>query len=169
MKFIPLINSSDSRISVSQVRGADGRPLSFGVGEVKSVHPNNLNHPALKSYLGAGLDRVVDTDDPEPVIPAPAPAPKPTPKAVPAPAPAPPQEDVSEDEDEGEDEEEDEDEDLTNLYLSAPGITARNVEDILAEFPSVESLVDAEADALVDCGVSKSFTSRLLEWAIDQV
>jgi len=173
MKFVPLTNSSDHRISVSQVRGADGRPLSFETGETRSVHPSNLKHPALARYIGAGLDVAVDDQGPpEPVatpepVPVPAPAPEPDPVPVPAPEPTPipvPEVLETEDEDSG-----NENKDNEELYLSAPGITARNVETVLAQFPSLEALVDAEADELVDCGVSKSFTSRLLEWALEQV
>ena len=103
MKFIEVDNATDARIVIPQVRGADGRALTFEPKQQKVPVPQTcLSHPALIPYYRSTPPKLV----PHPVAeaPVPAPVPKPMPKppiAAPAPAPkveapAPPPEPVPE-------------------------------------------------------------------------
>jgi len=156
MKNVPVKNTAEVRIIIRTIRDEDGLPLSFGPGEEKGVPEAVLTHPAMKRYLGG--------TNPLQLVEAGAAKKKAAP--APTPPPPPPPEDPPEEEDEEEEEDdEEEEEDLRALYLSAPGITENNVDAVLEAYPTLEELVDAEEDGLVDCGVSKSFVNRVLEWA----
>lgn len=91
MKFIEVDNNTDARIVIPQVRGADGRALTFEPKQQKvPVPPTCLSHPALIPYFRSTPPKLVPRQMEEvPVpVPVPAPAPKPVPKPeVPAPAP----------------------------------------------------------------------------------
>lgn len=90
MKFIEVDNATDARIVISQVRGADGRALTFEPKQQKVPVPQTcLSHPALIPYLRSVPPKLV----PRTVAEVPAPAPKPMPKPpIAAPAPAPKEE-----------------------------------------------------------------------------
>lgn len=151
MKLKPLENYSENRIAIGQVRGADGRPFSVEPGEVGYLTPAAYAHPLVKRFLGAGLRDYVES--------APPPADEPEPIA-------PPDLDEGKDvRDDGDDE--DEGDDTRALYITAPGITEGNVDAVLEAFPTLDELANAEKDALIEAGVSKSFTSRLLEWTTE--
>lgn len=96
MKFIDVDNATDTRIVISQVRGADGRALTFEPKQLKVPVPQTcLSHPALIPYLRSVPPKLIPRPAVE--VPVPAPASKPMPKPPvapppPAPAPAPPPE-----------------------------------------------------------------------------
>ncbi len=159
MKLVPVKNVSGNRLAITQVRG-----LVFSPGEVKMVHPATVSHPAVSRYIGRGLELVEAESTEEPKAPKPSkvvkketpPAPvvaEPTPEPV-ADAPEDPPEESGVD--------------LRELYVSAPGITDRNVDDILELFPTLEELKDASKYDLTAAGVSKSYAKKLREWASDQ-
>lgn len=89
MKFIEVDNATDTRIVIAQVRGADGRALTFEPKQQKVPVPQTcLSHPALIPYFRSTPPKLVPRQVEE--VPAPAPVPKPVPKpAAPAPAPKP--------------------------------------------------------------------------------
>lgn len=160
MKLVPVKNVSGARLAITAVRG-----LVFAPGEVKKVNPATVSHPAVSRYIGRGLELVEAESTEEPK------APKPSKVVEPETPPAPvvtepttePDADASAD-----DEPEETGVDLKELYVSAPGITEKNVEDILALFPSLEELKDADKDDLIAAGVSKSYAKKLCEWVADQ-
>jgi hypothetical protein len=157
MKFIKLTNLSSARRSLSGLRDVSGRALVFNPHETKPVHPSVAAHPAVKALIDKGIlttgtpvKSVIET----PVVPKPEAAPVPE----------------KEEEPEAEEvEEEEEDDNLQATYLNAPGITERNVEEVLAKFPTIEALAGASEDELVDAGVRKSFAGRVLEWATEEL
>lgn len=153
MKNIRVKNTHGVRIIVRTLKGDDGLPLSFGPGEEKDVSEALMAHPVLKRYFGEG--RPLQVVQAGAVKKTPAPAPAPT-----APVEKTPPSDPEEPE-----EPEEEKEDLRDVYLRAPGITENNVDEVLEAFPTLEELADADEADLIDCGVSKSFVNRVLEWA----
>jgi hypothetical protein len=167
MKFIPIENITKARVVIRTILGEDGLPLTFAPGEVKDVLESVARHPALQRYIGRALKAPpmtpkVVAPSPKAVIPPPVVAPPPK-VVVPPPVVEPiVEEPVVEEETSKED---DSNEDNRDLYLEAPGITEKNVDAILEVYPSLADLAVAEDDALLDCGVSKSFITRVLEWA----
>jgi hypothetical protein len=171
MKFVELTNTSGKRLTFP-VRGADGKKLVFEPGDKKNVSPATVQHPAVSRYIGQGLE--VDGDSaamPKQKEPETAPAPPPAPPAEPTSETEP-----SEDEPEGDPEEpadepagETEGVDTKALYVSdGPGVTEDNIDAVFEKFPTVEALAEASKTALTKVGVSKSFTSRLIDWAKSQ-
>lgn len=150
MKLIGLINTSSMKISISQVRDASGRPFMVPPGKIGYVTPTVAEHPAVLRFIGAGLEE--GDKIPEPKLAVVASKPEEVPEEQPT-----------------EVEEEETKPDIRDLFLSAPGITESNIELILDSYSSVEDLCDADKDALLDCGISKSFVSRLQDWAIENV
>lgn len=151
MKNIRVKNTHGVRIIVRTLKGDDGLPLSFGPEEEKDVSEALMAHPVLKRYFGEGRPlQVVQVG---------------AAKKTPAPALAAPVEKTPPPEPEKPEEPEEEEEDLRAVYLRAPGITENNVDEVLEAFPTLEELADADEDDLIDCGVSKSFVTRVLEWA----
>jgi hypothetical protein len=159
MKLVPVKNVSGKRLAITAVRG-----LVFSPGEVKKVNPATVSHPAVSRYIGRGLELVEAESTEEPK------APKPSKVVEPETTTAP---EVTEpttepDADASDDEPEETGVDLRELYVSAPGITEKNVEDILALFPTLEELRDADKDDLIAAGVSKAYVKKLSAWASDQ-
>lgn len=110
MKFLKVKNMTKSRLVISQVRGADGRPLTFEAEGESPVAQNNLGHPALIPYLRSKPPQLVVLEEPtpdpvvaepkktvrpmapptsKPFVPAPAPKVEPAPAPVPEPTPEP--------------------------------------------------------------------------------
>ena len=161
MKFPALKNVTNKRITITQVRG-----LGFEPGEIKKVHPATASHPAVSRLIGNGLTLVAgEVQKVEPKAPAkpqtqpaePTPEPVVEPNADTTPEP---EETVTPDptpvvEDDG---------DLRDKYISAPGITDANVDAVLEAYPTMDALKEATKDALLDCGISKNQTKRLLAW-----
>lgn len=172
MKLVKLTNTSGKRL-VFPVRGPDGTKLVLDPGEAKNVSPATVKHPAVSRYIGQGLevggDSAAAPKKKEPGKKKKAPAPPPAPETAPTSETEP-----SEDESDGELEEPaeepagEEEEDLTELYISAPGITEDNVKRVMKKFPDIEALSNASKTALAKAGVSKAYTSRLIDWANDQ-
>lgn len=54
---------------------------------------------------------------------------------------------------------------LREVFLSAPGITDKNIETVLETFDSIELLAAAEEDDLTSCGISKGYVKRVIDWA----
>ena len=163
MKTIPVINEAKAKIVVRAILDDNGIPLQFPAGVATPVLEKHLENPALKRYLRPGL-LVAQTGGATPKA-----APKPEPKK-PEPKPEPKPESAialpSEDTKSWVMEDEKEEEDLRDFYLDAPGITEKNVEAVLKAFPTLDDLAEADEDTLIDCGVSKSFVGRVLEWAV---
>ena len=164
MKLVPLTNVSGKRINITQVRN-----MNFAPGECKKVSPETAKHPAVKRYIGAGLHEGSmegkDAKVEEPKAPAPAPEKPPV-------EPPPPVEPIADEpvveEPTVEEPQASDGTDLRELYLSAPGITDDNVDLVLEKFPTCEELAEASKTQLTKQGVSKSYTSRLKEWASSQ-
>ncbi len=161
MKMVELKNVSIARISVAQVRG-----LALNCGETVKVTPATLMHPAVDKYVKSGAFKVMgnidkDVTKEEPKAPAPpkpvAPTPAPTVSEPEATAEEAPQADEVTDEATGMN--------LRETYVSAPGITDSNVDAVLEAFPTQKELATASTDALVEAGVSKSYTKKLRKWA----
>jgi outer membrane biosynthesis protein TonB len=106
MQFVKIQNMTAARLVISQVRGADGRPLTLEANGEASIAQSNLNHPALIPYLRSVPPKLVVKDAPvstpspvkvvpkaPPVVPVkkpePTPVPKPEPEPEPVPEPAP--------------------------------------------------------------------------------
>lgn len=177
MKYAKLTNVSSARRAYSGLRDGSGRPLALDPKETKGVHPAVVSNPYVKADIEAGVLVVaMPGEEAAPVVKK-AVAPAPEPKKVEAPPviippvitpPVPPaEEEVSESEEEVT--EEVDNSALRELFLEAPGITEKNVDAVLDAFTSVQELADAEESDLVAAGVSKSFTGRVLEWAIEQL
>jgi hypothetical protein len=91
MAKVWLKNFSERKIMLTGLRDMEGQPLVFNPGEQKGVHPTTVKHPAVRVFLGKGLQLVEEIESPkqkaqEVTLPAPqpAPAPVPTPVVVPA-------------------------------------------------------------------------------------
>jgi hypothetical protein len=158
MKLLELINYSDKRISITQVG------LRLNPGQTTRVHPATVSHPAVSPYMGNGLKEVreeIAETKVEPIAPA-APAKPQKKKAV-----APPVEEIPEEVDAPSEEVVDETVGTTlrDAYVEAPGITDANVDAIMGAYPTFEELADASKEDLVDLGVAKSYTKKLLGWA----
>jgi len=165
MKMVELKNVGNSRISIRQVRG-----LALDPGESKKVPPATAAHPAVKRYIGRGLE-LVGAPKAEPKAPAPpASKPSPVPPKVTEPKPEPKVEPETGESEAPDDEGENATVgDLRESFLSAPGITEANVDEILDIYPSMEALADASKEDLCDLGVSKSYANRLISWANDKL
>ena len=162
MKLVKVTNVSDRRINVSQVRG-----LALDPGESTKVRPETVKHPAVARYIGRGLELDEQTDDvtkAEPTAPAAPVRRRPKPPAAPPVEPKAKEEEETEEED---DEDEEASGDLRETFVSAPGITESNVDDVMAAFPTIEALADADKDALAEAGISSAYTGRLLKWAAE--
>jgi len=161
MKMVELKNVGNVRISIRQVRG-----FALDPGESKKVPPATAAHPAVKRFVGRGLE-LVEASKEEPKAPAPPSSvkksePKPEPQKAPEPK-------TESEKDAGKDEDNDTEKtsgnDLREDYLSAPGVTEENVDGLLEAFPTKEALSKATKDAVGDLGVSKSYAKRLISWA----
>jgi len=170
MKLVELRNTTNSRIVVPQVRG-----LVVDAGQSVKVHPATVSHPAVARYIKQHALAVVTADaaDVAPPPKTPSKPVEPKPKAVANPkeeskAPEPP----AVVEEPGVEEEKKADEpvgsDTKDLYLAAPGITEENLEDVLAKFPTPKHVAEASKSELVDCGIARTFVSRLRSWAKEQ-
>ena len=159
MKLVLLKNVSGNRLAITQVRG-----LIFAPGEVKKVDPVTVKHPAVSRYIGRGLELVEAESKEEPKAPAPSKVTTPdTTPASTAPEPT-----TEPDVDDSDDSSEESGEDLRELYISAPGITEKNVDDLLTLFPTLDDLKEADKSDLIDAGVAKSYAQKLCDWADDQ-
>jgi hypothetical protein len=154
MKSVPVKNHAKAKIVVRAILDDDGLPLQFPADKVTPTLEKHLEHPALKRYFENGL-LALEGEKPAKKKAAQAPAPK-----KPETPPPPPPEDPPE-----EDPDEEEEDELRELYLDAPGITESNVDAVLEKYPTLDELISADEDDLLDCGVSKSFVKRVLEWA----
>lgn len=153
MKYSKLTNLSSARKAYSGLRDGTGRPLVLDGGETKPVHPSVVRHPRIQADLQGKLLAV---DVPGAVTPVAA-----------TPSPPPPPEDPPKEPEKTEPEAPSAE--LRELFLEAPGITEKNIDAILDAYTSIQELADAEEEDLVSAGVSKSFASRVLEWAVDQL
>ncbi len=156
MKNVPVKNTAKARLVIRTFKGEDGLPLMFGPGEVKELSEAALEHPAVKRYVGEKGPLKVLKAGAKTKAPTPAPPPLVPPKET---------EEPTKPEDDDDDDGAEDDDETKAYYLDAPGITENNVDAVLEAYPTLEDLVDADEDGLVDCGVSKSFVSRVLEWA----
>jgi len=159
MKLVSLKNVSGNRLAITQVRG-----LIFAPGETKKVNPATVSHPAVSRYIGRGLELVEAESKEEPKAPAPSKVEEP--ETPPAPEVTEPTTEPGADA--SEDPPEESGEDLRELYVSAPGITEKNVDDILTLFPTLDDLKEADKSDLIAAGVSKSYAKKLCDWASDQ-
>jgi len=87
MAKVWLKNFTERTIMLTGLRDMDGQPLVFGPGEQKGVHPATVKHPAVRVFLGKGLQLVEEIESPkqkaqEVSLPAPQPAPAPVPTPV---------------------------------------------------------------------------------------
>ena len=169
MKYAKLTNLSSARRAYSGLRDGSGRGLVLDAGETKPVHPSVVNDPRIKAAEEADVLKVELPGD----APAPVKRPAAPPKEETPEEPKTEPEETEPEETEPEETEPDEaapaDPALRELYVEAPGITEKNVDAVLEAFPSIQDLADAEEDALVAAGVSKSFAGRVLEWSIEQL
>jgi hypothetical protein len=177
MKMVELKNVGDSRISVRQVRG-----FALDPGDSKKVPPATAAHPAVKRYIGRGLE-LVGASKEEPKAPAPpVTEPPQTPDSDTEPTPDSDEETGADEETEDDSNEETEEDstdeepvdetagiDLREDYLSAPGVTEANVDGLLERYPTLETLAVATKETLCDLGVAKSYTNRLVSWASEQL
>lgn len=158
MKLVSLRNTSSLKLSIMEIPG-----LVFLPGETKRVTPVTVKHPTVSKYLGRGLLTLAASELPvEPLTPAPlmsepkaskaesATEPKPAPVTMPA----------------------ETTDTAGNTFretlLSAPGVTERNVDDILRVTPSLEHLKTVAKDDLADAGLTASTAKKLLFWAQNQ-
>jgi hypothetical protein len=161
MKLVYLKNVTNCRKIYPQVRNARGRILSFEPGETVPVTPAAVKHPTVSLAIGKGLELVGDEKSKQPAIETPA-----SPKAVVA-VPTLPIE-VNKEETITDSSEPTMPAGSRELYLTAPGVTEYNVDNILTSFPTLVDLSEASKDILIDeCGVSKAYAKRLLTWATD--
>jgi hypothetical protein len=165
MKYVQLENYTEMRIVITALRD-----LIFEPKTVKYVLPNTATHPAVVPYLGNGL-RVIKREGQvitkldliEPTM-------EQTTVSVETTTIEPNAEVVSPVETETSVSVTDEDSlgDLRRLFLSAPGITDKNVDDILTMYSSIDTLKSATAYELKELGVSKTMTTKLIAWIAEQ-
>lgn len=169
MKLVELKNVTQSRLTITQVRG-----FSLDPGESTKVHPATVTHPAVARYLppkGKGLELITKdaTAKVEPAAPALPPTPAPTVTPLEDEPTAVEEETVEETTPEPEETvEEVAGKGLRDMYIDAPGITEGNVDGVLSAFPTLEELSEASKDALVDTGVDASYVKRVRKWAREQ-
>jgi len=165
MKYAKLTNTTQARRAYSGLRDGTGRPLVLDAGQTKPVHPSLARHPRIMEGVQNGeLEMTTPTVKEKAPVPAPAPAPpaEPPKEPIAPPVEPPPEEPPADDS-------QDSDSELRELFLDAPGITEKNVDSVLDSFTTIQELADADEDALVEAGVSKSFAGRVLEWAIENL
>ena len=148
MKAVKLRNKSAHTVVVSSLKNLDGFPLMIQPGGWTVVSEETFKHADLQAHLGATLFEetklVVRT------------------KSLPPPPSPPPQVELPPS---IESAVERYSSDLKAEYLKAPGITEGNIDKVLARFPSKIALAHASKEELRDCGVTKSYVSRLKEWS----
>ena len=183
MKLVPLTNVSGARLRIPQAR------LSFEPGQTKKVHPATVQHPAVRKYIGGylkqGTQETVAKAEPtapvaRPATPSPAAPPvsepnagKEEPKDVvdETPVDEPEVTDIPEEKEDGDeiidndDSAADESGNLREVFLSAPGITDKNIDAVMEAFDSLELLAVADEDDLTACGISKSYAKRVIDLA----
>ncbi|RKY28720.1 MAG: hypothetical protein DRP83_00030 [Planctomycetota bacterium] len=164
MKYMKLTNVSPARKAYSGLRDGSGRPLVLDPGDMKPVHPGVMKHRTIEADIRAGVLSVQMPGEEAPK-PAPTPAPADSPPADP-PADTPPADNDDVDKDDGS---EDDNAELRELFLSAPGITEKNVNAVLDAYTNLQELADASEEDLVAAGVTKSFAGRVVEWAIENL
>jgi hypothetical protein len=172
MKLIPLTNVSGAKLRIAAAR------LVFEPGQTKKVHPATVQHPAVQKYIGGYLKQGTQETvaKAEPKAPVAQPAAKPTvalpvsePNASKEETPVPVNEPTVSDPEttqvDNSDSAQDESGNLREVFLSAPGITDKNIDAVLAAFDSLELLAAADEDDLIDCGISRSYAKRVVDWA----
>ena len=173
MKLIPLTNVSGAKLRIAAAR------LVFEPGQTKKVHPATVQHPAVQKYIGGylkqGTQETVAKAEPKAPVAQPAAPPAPAPQTTTEPnagneepeAPVDENVDNAPETTQAADDNSAQDEsgNLREVFLSAPGITDKNIDAVLESFNSVELLAAAEEDDLIDCGISKSYAKRVIEWA----
>ena len=149
MKSKILRNKSAKTIVLSSLKTIDGFPLVIQPHGCAAVSEETCKSTCLQPYLGVALFEDVKVPVPPPieikVIP-----PKPI-KIEPSGSIASAVIKYSSG--------------MHEEYLKAPGITAENVDMVLVKFPSKDLIVNAYKWELTECGVAKSYVSRLKEWA----
>ena len=167
MRFVELRNTTSSRIIISQVRG-----FVVDAGQTITVHPATVSHPAVARYMKQRtlVEVSADAADVAPPPKAPSKPVEPKPKVVEKKeeleAPEPP----AVVEEPGVEKEQKADEpavapSMKDLYLAAPGVTEENLESVMEKFPTPNHITMASKSELVDCGISRTFVSRLRSWA----
>lgn len=182
MRMVELRNVTGGTLKISQIPG-----LVFAPGETRKVSPATVKHPAVSQHIGKGLEIVTPEEPKAPVPPTPAapvsapavaPAPKvekkaveatPPPPAPVAPVPPPTEPKPVEEAAPSSEPEETVGTSLRKLYLSAPGVSEDNVDEVVARFPSVKKLSYAKKSELTGCGISKTDTAALKEWALSRI
>lgn len=181
MRMVELRNVTGGRLAISQIPG-----LVFAPGETRKVSPATVKHPAVSQYIGKGLEIVTQEEPKAPVQPTPAapvsapavaPASKVEEKAVEAPPPPAPVAPVPlpaepmpvEEAAPSSEPEETVGTSLRKLYLSAPGVSEDNVDEVMARFPSVKKIANAKKSDLASCGIAKTDTAALKDWALDRI
>lgn len=162
MKLVELVNVSNSRISIAQIRG-----LNLDPGASTKVSPETVKHPAVKRYLDAGLlisKEGTDTKVEEPIAPAP-------PVVVPKSAPVVHIEPKAEEKPVITDVEKPasvDGKDLRKLYMTAPGVTEALVDELVTQFPTTIALAQASKTTLAKLGIARNSIADLKLWAQNQ-
>ena len=181
MILVPLTNVSGAKLRIAAAR------LVFEPGQTKKVHPATVQHPAVQKYIGGYLKQGTQETvaKAEPTAPVARPA-TPPPAAPPVSEPNAGKEEpkdvvdetpvddpeitevINDDDDEiidNDDSDADESGNLREVFLSAPGITDKNIDAVMESFDSLELLAVADEDDLTACGISKSYAKRVIDWA----
>lgn len=163
MKLVRLENVTQKRLVFPDLRDMD-----FEIGEIKRVYPTLLSHPSIARRLGTDLRTPEQTEEPAPKVEEPK-APE-SPSSSPAETEPESTEPIAGDDGSTSDQEPEDEtagESLREAFLAGPGITESNVDNVMVMYPTKDALAEASKADLVELGVVKSFTKRLLRWATE--
>ena len=89
MATVWLKNTTGTKLVFTNAQDATGNSLEFEPGEEKLVHPATVKHPAVRVFVGKGLQLVVEKETPKQKAQESLPAPQPAPELAPTPVDVP--------------------------------------------------------------------------------